>query len=246
MTKHGAKRPFGSQVKMTQPSQNHTPSTNSAQSSASIPQQSLTSFEEGDSSPQPESESSETTAQEPNVLAVPAFDADLVVRVARDYGRVISLPDPSKTIEEQDEDVLLAMCIHGEARGEPLVGMAAVAQVVVNRKNDPTQRSYLGCKKGGTRIRDVILFPKAFSCFNANDPNREKLLRPNKSRWVDCAIAAAAILSGKLPDSTDGSTHYHTIRKPGFATVWPPKWASHPKMVRTVSICRHIFYREEP
>lgn len=188
----------------------------------------------------------ERVSSESSVVAVPVYDDDLLIRVARESGIIVPLPDPTRSIEEQDEHVLAAMMAHGEARGEGIVGMALCIQVAVNRRDDPTQRSYLGCKKDReTTLRDVILFPKAFSVFNDDNPNRFKLLRPNKGRWVNAAIAAAAVLSGKLPDPTDGSTHYHTIKAPVWAKTWPPKWASHPKMIKTISYKRHVFYREE-
>lgn len=246
MTKIGKTQRGGSPEKTAAKQPNPTASTTSAKPLVSTAMQSASSFVKSDFFPPPEGDSpAKESARSDGAIELP-FGADAILAASRASGLVIGLPDPSLPIEAQSDEVLLAMCLHGEARGEGLVGMFAAGMTVINRKNDPTQRSYLGCKKDGTRLRDVILYPFAYSSFNANDPNRAKLLRPNKGRWVDAAIVAAALISGILPDPTDGSTHYHTIAKPSYATIWPPKWASHPKMVRTVKVGRHIFYREEP
>ncbi len=66
-------------------------------------------------------------------------------------------------LDRLTEPQLLARCIWGEARGEPIQGKLAVAHVVLNRVK---AQSYYG-----KTIRDVILKPWQFSCFNENDPN---------------------------------------------------------------------------
>ena len=45
----------------------------------------------------------------------------------------IRVPDPAKPLAQQDPDLLLAMCMFGEARGESEMARRAVAQVVLNR-----------------------------------------------------------------------------------------------------------------
>lgn len=246
MTKSGKTQQPGSPGKTEARSRSLGTSSQYVKSSRPTLTQSEKNSEEVDSFQVKDVGSVDPVSEKSSVADVAAYDDDAVIKAARESGIVIPLPDPTKPIEDQDEYVLAAMAAHGEARGEGLVGMALCVQVAVNRKNDPTQRRYLGCAPDGdTTLVDVLLHPYAFSCFNENDPNRGKLLKPNKGRWVDAAIAAAAVLSGTLPDPTDGATHYHTIKKPPGAKTWPPKWESHPKMVKTISHKRHVFYREE-
>src|SRR5581483_11185151 len=45
----------------------------------------------------------------------------------------MDLPDPARSVSEQEPRLLLAMCIFGEARGESDLALRAVAQVVLNR-----------------------------------------------------------------------------------------------------------------
>ena len=144
---------------------------------------------------------------------------------------MIPLPDKSRLIEEQDNDVLLAMCVFGEARGEPTEGKIAVAHVVANRK-----------KVGGwfgASWSSVILKPFQFSCFLRSDPNREKMLNPlatdPRKVWEECYAVAVGVMSGVLPDPVQGATHYYSGMK-------MPLWAS--RLTSVAAIGRHKFYKE--
>ncbi|MBX3454830.1 cell wall hydrolase [Ferrovibrio sp.] len=127
---------------------------------------------------------------------------------------------------EREIDVL-ARTLWGEARGEGEAGMAAVAAVIVNRARRPGW--------WGRDIVEVCLRPWQFSCWNAGDPNRDKLLRVGA---IDNSFAAALriarlALAGALPDPTHGATHYH-------AADILPGWArGHEPCAR---IGRHVFY----
>lgn len=130
----------------------------------------------------------------------------------------------------QDQDVYLAKTIWGEARGEGLQGMQAVANVVMNRVNAASWY--------GASIKDVVLKPYQFSCWNANDPNRAKI---DRLSIEDLAASGALnvarqVISGKLKDITGGATNYH-------ATSVNPAWAA--KMTKTVQIGNHVFYKEK-
>jgi len=67
----------------------------------------------------------------------------------------------------------LARTLWGEARGEPVRGIEAVAAVVVNRVRLAQRR---GGMWWGSDIVAVCRKPWQFSCWNADDPNRAKLL----------------------------------------------------------------------
>ena len=145
----------------------------------------------------------------------------------------VKLPDPTKPLTEQDDDVLLAMCVFGEARGEPMIAKLAVANVVQNRL-------YRDLARYGRSWRTVILHPYAFSCFLPNDPNLPKLFHPLDHEapkvWEDCLAMACGVMKGVLGDNVEGATHYFDD------SIAPPRWAS--RMTATVKLGRLNFFRE--
>ncbi len=143
----------------------------------------------------------------------------------------IRLPLSSNTIEEQEDDILLAMLIFGEARGEIKEAKIGVGSVVKNRAEHPGW--------WGKTLHDVILKPWQFSSFNYNDPNRGKLLFPLKHEsneiWDECYLVSNGILNREIADNTQMSDHYFDD------SIKPPKWADPKK--KTVKIGRLNFYR---
>ena len=123
----------------------------------------------------------------------------------------------------------LARTIWGEARGEGKEGMTAVASVIMNRVH-----------RGGwfgKTVTSVCKMPWQFSCWNANDPNCQKVI---EITTIDPQYAQALIIAEKavargLPDTTGGATHYHEYKI-------KPKWAA--EMKQTKQIGNHIFYKE--
>lgn len=114
---------------------------------------------------------------------------------------------------------LLALLLHGEARGESPAGMVAVAHVIVNRVGKRTWY--------GSSLRDVILKPWQFSYFN----ELSAVPRVDNS----CSVIAELVLSGLTVDASQGATHYwsRTILKT------PPAWAT--DMIETVRLGGHVF-----
>lgn len=142
------------------------------------------------------------------------------LRAGTTLPRVSVGADPATAAPTDDELDILARTLWGEARGEGFIGMEAVAHVVCNRV---VAKSWWG--------RDVIgVCQKAwqFSCWNANDPNRGKLLQlTTATATFGVALAAARKVmqlqrDGKraTADLTDGATHYYAPR-----VVATPKWA---------------------
>lgn len=162
----------------------------------------------------------------------------------------MKFPDQSRLVEEQDEDVLLAMLVWGEARGETPQGKLAVAYVPVERRKRRLEMK----KSSGNSLREIILTPYQFSCFNPTDPNRDKLLRPVESEgllgWAACWSAAVAALTGQSENPAPGATHYVVRRlwsRPSAAGR-RPKWFEEPciKSGTTsfiASIGNHVFAR---
>ena len=144
------------------------------------------------------------------------------------------VPDPSLPHGKQDPLIVLAMLCWGEARSESRQGRLAVCFVVRNRM--------LLAPRYGTGWRGVALRAWQFSCFNPNDPNRDKSLRPLKydseAAWNGCYRAAKDVYEERVHDNTGGATHYHTKNIPK-----KPKWSS--VLLRTAEIGRHVFFGME-
>jgi N-acetylmuramoyl-L-alanine amidase len=121
----------------------------------------------------------------------------------------------------------LARTLWGEARGEGRRGLEAVAAVALNRRA-------LG--RWGADLAAVCRAPWQFSCWNANDPNRAKLLAVDARDPVFalCLEIAAEALAGRLADPTGGATHYH-------AAGASPRWTR--GLAPCARIGRHVFYR---
>jgi N-acetylmuramoyl-L-alanine amidase len=126
---------------------------------------------------------------------------------------------------------ILALTLYGEARSEGLDGMWAVASVIATR-----------AKKRGVSWRTVCLQPLQFSCWNDNDPNREKLLAL-ASAWDHglavspslrrAMVIAQAMHEDRLGSNVGNADHYYSRRIP------KPSWAG--KMRHIATIKDHIF-----
>lgn len=149
--------------------------------------------------------------------------------------RAASDPDPVRpaTGGSLGEAVdTLARTLWGEARGEPVRGIEAVAAVVVNRV--ALSRARGGFWWGGDIVA-VCRKPFQFSCWNDGDPNRPKLLAVTEADPVfsTCLRVARRAIAGTLPDSTGGATHYHHRRV-------DPVWAR--GHAPSAEIGAHLFY----
>ena len=128
-----------------------------------------------------------------------------------------------------NEDIdMLARTLYGEARGEPHQGRLLVAYVILNR----WRTQY----RGNRTIRDVCLDPWQFSCWNSNDPNRDKLLEVTLSNKVfrECYMAALEAIDAvnELPLKT---RHYYAKTMPRA-----PFWAAGHEPVKEYG--NHRFY----
>jgi len=119
------------------------------------------------------------------------------------------------------EKTCIATAIYHEARGEPLEGMIAVANVIVNR---------MGSRRFPSTACKVVYQRKQFSW--TLFPS--KLEPVEDFRNTDILKIAELALLGKLIDYTNGATHYH-------ANYVNPYWASSKSY--SVTIGNHIFYR---
>lgn len=107
-----------------------------------------------------------------------------------------------------------------ESRGQGVKGMQAVTWVVLNRTKHPSYPS-TPCA--------VIAQPKQFSWYS-NKPIQIK----EKDAYTQAERVVEGVLSGKLKDNTNSSTHFHSARI-------KPVWAS--RLSYTTTIGSHCFYK---
>ena len=142
------------------------------------------------------------------------------------------------TANHNDDVDILARTLYGEARGEGLHGMIAVAWAIRNRVD--TDLNHDGKRDWwGEGYTEVCRTPYQFSCWNKNDPNYPYLigqkLIPEKA--FSLAIQAAqSVISGRIPDPTGGATHYYAT-----SMKTPPAWTT--KGQFTAQIGQHRFYK---
>ena len=123
----------------------------------------------------------------------------------------------------------LAEAIYFEARGEPVRGQMAVAQVVINRLKNPAYPSTVcGVVYQNRQMRDACQF--SFACDGIRD------IVTDRTAWAIAQEIADAELEGRAIwlEEIGSSTHYH-------ASYVRPGWAS--SMHRMAQIGVHIFYR---
>ncbi|MFG6414984.1 cell wall hydrolase [Roseateles sp. DC23W] len=159
----------------------------------------------------------------------PSAQPPLLPTVHRVVATGEAAPAASDAANGDDTNVLIRT-VYGEARGEPEDGMAAVAHVVLNRVR--AQRYW------GRTITAVCLKPYQFSCWNANDPNRARLLelQAGDARLQQVAQVVQRVQGHAYPDPTDGATHYHNR--------WmarPPRWVQGRPPCRVIG--NHAFYK---
>lgn len=111
---------------------------------------------------------------------------------------------------------IMARTIYGEARGESKEGKVAVGNVISNRAKTVKFKIF-----GDGSIESACLYPKQFSCWNQNDPNRQKCLsvKTDDKVFLECLSVAYEILMGLCNDNTDGCDHYwaRSIQDPDWS-----------------------------
>ena len=131
------------------------------------------------------------------------------------------------TVHKKKQRKCLATAIYFEARGEPVTGQVAVAQVVLNRvKNPAFPNTICGVVYQNKRWRNRCQF--SFACDGIRDRVRNLRLWKQAERLAGDVIAGRRWLKG-----VGASTHYH-------ATYVKPRWAR--RMKRQKKVGRHIFY----
>lgn len=159
---------------------------------------------------------------EPIVQPLPA-ETVAPAPVLTEAGSLRELVGMVDTAAPMDADLrCLAGAVYFEARGEPLAGQLAVAQVIINRTEDGRfPRSYCS----------VVAQPKQFSFMRGS---RMPAVRENTAAW-NRAVAIAHIAHQGLWESEAGNAVFFHARyvKPGWSRT----------KTRLAQIDTHIFYR---
>ena len=153
----------------------------------------------------------------------------------------LALPIPGASYDENGERFCLAQNIYFESANQSFAGRLAVANVVMNRVEDPQfpnsvcevvyQAEWEENWKGNMLpVKNRCQF--SWFCDGKSDTPR------NKKIYNRMYGLAGAILSNEISflDITGGATHYH-------ADYVSPAWAK--TKTKTVEIQDHIFYRWE-
>jgi spore germination cell wall hydrolase CwlJ-like protein len=131
----------------------------------------------------------------------------------------------------------LATAIYFEARGEPTAGQVAVANVIINRKNDRRYPDNIcDVVKQGQTYKWAPHVPVRNRCHFSFYCDGKREVITNQKAYDKAIDIANRVISGDLIDITDGATHYH-------ATRILPDWAE--TKTQTVTINNHVFYRWE-
>lgn len=127
----------------------------------------------------------------------------------------------------------LARTIWGEARNQGYRGMVAIANVIMNRVALSDRHAHFG---DGT-VESACLAPWQFSCWNANDPNRNKLQAVDERDTVfcDCLDIASTACASQLDDITNGATYYYLTNSP------TPTWSIGQTPCATIGV--HLFFK---
>jgi spore germination cell wall hydrolase CwlJ-like protein len=161
------------------------------------------------------------------VLRSATGGARVPIRLAKGDHKWADDPLPKYSYSKAERHCL-ANGVYFEARGEPILGQKAVAQVILNRVRNPAYpNSICGVVYQNQRKRNACQF--SFAC----DGIRDRVNSPK--HWRHAVNVANSAIDGKFWLRSVGSaSHYHADY------VWP-KWRR--KMRKMTKIGRHIFYR---
>jgi spore germination cell wall hydrolase CwlJ-like protein len=156
----------------------------------------------------------------------PAFEIPMPDPVNDHAWAANPIPDSARSNAERR---CLAEAVYFEARGEPIRGQIAVAQVVINRLRNPAYPDTVcGVVYQNQHMRNACQF--SFACDGIRD------VVTDRNAWSIAQAIANSELDGTAIylEEIGTATHYH-------ANYVRPNWA--PQMQRMAQIGVHIFYR---
>ncbi len=126
------------------------------------------------------------------------------------------------------EELCLTQAVYFEARGEPLIGQVAIAEVVLNRVVDPKYPAS-ACKVVFQNQHLPNRCQFSFAC--DGKPDRPK----NLTAWERSLKIVALVMAGERSGVAKKATHYH-------ANYVAPGWRL--RLDKVGQIGRHIFYKD--
>jgi spore germination cell wall hydrolase CwlJ-like protein len=137
--------------------------------------------------------------------------------------RLFSIVETGETVQYSTLDfICLSLNIYYEARGEPITGRYAVAQVTLNRAEDP---------RFGDNICDVVYAPYQFSWTS----NHRRGTIPRGDSWQEARHIALDVLeNGKRVKGMEEALYFH-------ANYVSPNWRNVERLTR---IGAHVFYAQ--
>lgn len=169
---------------------------------------------------QPASAFVRVNRDEPSEPAAPAIGSAVAPRLIRVSGVQPPAMSPFRQAAQAEARAIecLTTAVYYEARGEGADGMAAVAQVILNRVRHPLfPKSVCGVVYQGCQF--------SFVCGGMRGGR-------NAALWSRSREIAEAALSGEVMGRVGTATHFH-------ATRLNPRW---PGLSRVATIGRHVFY----
>lgn len=141
-------------------------------------------------------------------------------------------------VDLNDDFFVLTGTLWGEIRGGSKEAKQNVGQVIKNR--------YVALKAHHPHAtwREICLAPLQFSCWNADDVNRSKIVATNNHfrtpSWKECAEVAWELMHGTNPDRVKGAKNYYAN-----SALQPPKWAEKPAVITLDDGFNHYVYIPE-
>ena len=171
-----------------------------------------------------------------SLLPLPFVLLALLGYVAREasleqHARTLELHERALAARSRDADLeCLAQNVYYEARGEPLEGQYAVAEVTMNRVRarsfpDSVCEVVHEQRWDARRRRNVGAF--AWTELDSLDP-------PSGAAWAQALEVATAVYDGTHAPRMPNALYYH-------ATYIKPSWAKPNRRVATIG--SHVFYR---
>lgn len=162
------------------------------------------------------------------MLADDSVTYDAVSQAAPGSETLRELVEATASITEaelSEQMTCLATAVYFEARGEPLEGQLAVANVILNRVGNPSWPSNI-CGVVNQRANSVCQF--SFACDGRAD------IPSNQSAWRTSKAVALIAASRSWDDVSKKATYFHAVQV-------SPSWRHRFEMTRKLG--RHVFYR---
>ena len=162
-----------------------------------------------------------------------AFFAGVITLLLFGFQAAVALQDERRERERQRQakDLsCLARNVYFEARGEPLAGQYAVAEVTMNRRASrrfPRTICEVVYQKNWDPLRGRYVSAFSWTEFSA-------LPEPEGEHWDRARQVAEAVYYQKYTPQLHGALFFH-------ATYIQPEWAKEKR--RIAKIGRHVFYR---